>query len=334
MGLPGTKAFYDAFELNPAINAPPVFAALPPNLTLSTRRSNLQWGPYFQPDLFDWVKTRTYQPWRKIHPRQFYCKNIENTFWHALSLALFRHEKFCAGVKAGAASYYVRTSQPGAGGVAHPRVPHYNALDASGQARGAAAAAAAPVHPVSTWQQQLAPHGAAPGGVVHRTSSELWQLVADAFDIELLVIIAQPMADGQKLIVPRGQHNKRQVFLLLETDGEYRAVEPASRDPFSFRFEWFKDVEHSVPPRFGAQAANWALAINDADEKRSPFTIVDNWERPVGVRPFMDGGVPVAAIAPAYVPPFGPPDAIVCDPISSTPVPAVIMAYLNTGNFP
>ncbi|KAF8861084.1 hypothetical protein BDZ45DRAFT_687906 [Acephala macrosclerotiorum] len=329
--LPGTKNFTDLFQLGP-FNIPPPFAPLaaPDLLTRDTGA----WGPYFAPDTFDFVKSRTNQVWRKLNPKVFYPKYKHNSFWHALSLATMHDEKYWADIKAGVGNYVSDVIGLGA---LHPRAADYMNLGAYSRVRGAAVGAAAPVHPVDPLGTQLMPDVGPLGLVVGaRASSELWQLVADALRIELLVIIAQPLpGDPQKLIVPRGQHNAKQVFLYLETDGEYRAVEPASRDPGSYRFEWFKDVEHNIPPRNAGQAANWALAINLADEKRSPFTIVDNWERPIGVPPMplpAQGGVAAAAInVAAYAPPFVPPISILIDPIPIAAAPVFAMPYLNTG---
>ncbi|KAE8442519.1 hypothetical protein EG329_003300 [Mollisiaceae sp. DMI_Dod_QoI] len=317
----GTKANYDVRELNFAVNPPPIFPL--PALKDIVFRSQGPWGPFFPEDTFDFVKTRTFQRWRKIAPLTFYCMHIENSFWHALSIALYTDEKYWAEIKAGVDAYYNRVLiTPG-----HLRVADYAALDAYAIARGAFAGGAAPAQPVSSFAQQLAPH--VPPAPPHHVSSELWQVVADAFDIELLVIIAQPIPDGQKLIVPRGQHNRRQVFLLLETDGEYRAAQPESRDPCSYRFEWFKDLEHNILPLDAAQGASWAVAINISDEKRSPFTIVDNWQRPVGVPPMpgVVGGIP------PYVGPFVPPTPFIHDEFGPNATNAQILANLNSGNW-
>ncbi|CZR62659.1 uncharacterized protein PAC_12556 [Phialocephala subalpina] len=330
----GTKAFNDAFELGPA-NVPPVFAGLPGEPPLIHRTVG-NWGPFFPPDTFDFVKSRTHQIWRKLNPISFYPKHMHNSFWHALSFAIWQDEKYWAQIKARVARYAQEILTPPWGPGVHPRAVDYQNLNAYALVRAAAVGAAAPMYPVAHLHNQLAPDGGLLGAVLgDRASSELWQIVADALRIELLVIIAQPLpTDPQKLIVPRGQHNAKQVFLYLEIDGEYRAAEPASRDPGSYRFEWFKDVEHNIPARTAAQALTWAVKIDLADEKRSPFTIVDTWERPIGVPPMPAGAaVPPAAILGAYAPPFVPPNPIVVDPISSVATDAQAFTYLNSGHW-
>jgi hypothetical protein len=73
-------------------------------------------------------------------------------------------------------------------------------------------------------------------------------MVADAFAIELIVVFDAVMLNRRRLTLARGDHNARQIFLLLEEDGAYRPLEPTVRDPPDWRYTEHmpKRIDHSV----------------------------------------------------------------------------------------
>lgn len=337
--VPFSKAWLDTFQVSPVNVVPP---RLPPLLDQVYRPSlpiPIDTNAIF--DKFRMVKTRTYQQWKKISPVDWYCKHIENTFWHALSLAIHGHEQHWASVKSEVHTFYTAVMAAGAAGAAHPRLADYILLGTTATLK------AAPANmnvPVGTFLQQVSPQPGPGGDPVpkHAVSAELWQVVADALDIELCVIIDQAIPNdmfGQKLMVARGNHNSKQIFLLLENDGEYRAVTPAdSRNPHNYRFEWMKDVEHNITAQDNIQQTRWDDAVEVADEKNSPFTVVDLWQRPLGIPhmptpPAMGGVLPVSIGAP-HVAPFRAPDALVADPLRTGATVPQVMLNLNCTSWP
>jgi hypothetical protein len=107
----------------------------------------------------------------------------------------------------------------------HPRDSLYFDLNIAVQARGA-----------PSLQAQLNPDAPGVPSPIHDVTPELWQMVADAFAIELIVVFDAVMLNRRRLTLARGDHNARQIFLLLEEDGAYRPLEPTVRDPPDWRY--------------------------------------------------------------------------------------------------
>jgi hypothetical protein len=333
--VPQIKGWLDVQQISPINTAPA--GIMPPVFDQKYEAStnfNLIVNQPFIFEKFRMVKTRTYQPWKKVSPVEFYCKHVENTFWHALSLGMYGHEKHWANIKAAVFAFYTTVIAAGAN---HPRFTPYNDLETAQFVKGANNNGNGFM---STFLQQVSPQFGAGDGVQHHgVSAELWQVVADALDIELNVIIDQPIPGdmlAQRLMISRGNHNSRRIFLFLEFDSEYRAVISAdSRNPHNYRFEKMKDVEHNIQPYLPGQGLNWANTIERTDLRKSPFTLLDLWQRAIGVPPLpvVVAGVPVipAGIAAAYVAPFAASDAIVTDPLRTGASGVQETLTLNTG---
>ncbi|KAL2061518.1 hypothetical protein VTL71DRAFT_6895 [Oculimacula yallundae] len=163
-----------------------------------------------------------------------------------------------------------------------------------------------------------------PDGTIHRVvvpgspyrpeivSPELWQMVADALKIELIIIMAHiPVARvgrrAYKTVVSRGDHRNPQVFLFLEEDGEYRCVVPFVDRPAEWRFTGHIPPHHNTPtrrPRAVALNTARVAALRESNLRRCPFIETDDW----GIPTHLDqpaGGPPIVPVAiPAIFPGF------------------------------
>lgn len=139
----------------------------------------------------------------------------ENSFWFALSMSLYRNERIWPELKYKVWVYLDSVLQR----ATEPRYQVYWSLvNYSLTSR----------FPFGSLLNQLIDDLPGPY-LVEPVTPEMWQIVADALKIELMVIIAHVPAGrkpAHKTIVSRGNPKHPQFFLLLEEDGEYRAVLP------------------------------------------------------------------------------------------------------------
>jgi hypothetical protein len=198
----------------------------------------------------------------------------------------------------------------------HPRHTIYNDLNAAGIARG-----------VPSLQAQLNRDvaGVIPSPIVDVTN-ELWQVIADAWGIELIVVFNDVIVGRRKMVVARGDHNARQLFLLLEADGEYRPLIPAVSDSSGWRY-----MEH-MPAKLKRKRPTVQDFVTSA-EYRSPIYQLDaRGYRLTPTAPIMNQqtGAPRmnAFQGGLYVP-----EHVIDEPNPAATSDAHIGAYLNTGEW-
>jgi hypothetical protein len=201
-------------------------------------------------------------------------------------------------IKAGTNNYYTQV----AANPAHPRNMPYTILNAGIGARPA---------PNPNIAAQLA---AAPTAEV---AVELYQVIADAWRIELIVIQENAgNVGGTKTVIPTGDHNSRQIFLLAKQHGDWVALEPPFPGMDQFRYSWHMPFVYNSSPPNNPQLLRLAAELAASNLQRCPF---------------MDAaGLPM----PGYVlPPGGPepPRPMVYEVYFAQPTPAQTMAYLNAG---
>jgi hypothetical protein len=138
---------------------------------------------------------------------------------------------------------------------------------------------------------------------------ELWQVVADAWDIELLVIsgneVQDPTASGTNPVlslpvIPRGHHNNYQVILRREADGESLATDPDKPHLFNCPYTAHMVCDRLRPPVSKRRLAAYNIEVANKNMKRCPHMQTNN----DGVLVLV-GGAP-AAIA-GYVGPLESP---------------------------
>ncbi|KAK0118120.1 hypothetical protein ONS95_012425 [Cadophora gregata] len=242
-------------------------------------------------------------------------RNMEYSFWYALSMAMYDDEMFWAGLKETVCThtFSIFTSP------AEPRHDVYQALIAY---------AARTRFPFGRIGEQVEPDARLPGSpyTLEPPGPEIWQFVADALKIELLVIIAHIPATRNprarhKTVVPRGEHNNKQILLLLEEDGEYRAVRPKVDHPTSWHFEKHMPPHYAGPMTRPQHLARPAV-IERSNLRRCPLVEIDEWgipkhldkaagtpeAIPQGIRQWAGPGLipPGAPLPPRYVAPFEP----------------------------
>ncbi|PVH73503.1 hypothetical protein DL98DRAFT_595022 [Cadophora sp. DSE1049] len=210
----------------------------------------------------------------------------EYSFWFALSMSMYRNERIWPELKYKVWVYLDSVLQ-------RPTEPRYefywSLINYSWTSR----------YPFGSLLNQLVDDLLGPYEI-ESVTPEMWQIVADALEIELMVIIAH-VPEGRrpalKTIVSRGSPKHPQFFLLLEEDGEYRAVLPFVDFPAEYRFTGHLPLYHT-------NSAGTEKAINkrDAEQeasdiRRSPLVVIDEW------------GLPTHLDAPQGQPP-DPPEGI------------------------
>ncbi|KAF4636256.1 hypothetical protein G7Y89_g1823 [Cudoniella acicularis] len=197
----------------------------------------------------------------------------KSTFWTSLAIGLYNDWQFWGHVKCKVAEYYrrVRTDPQ------HPRNQDYALLNISAVAKG---------HRPFTAQLRAGTTQNAQTGPV-QVSSELWQIVADCFHIELLVISGDTRMGGKNgrspylPVVPRGNHNNRQVFLRRLPDDEYFFIRPDKPNPHEFRYTGHIPREKiKLPPKAQGRTAH-NIAWRRSNDRRNPYIITDNDGVPV-----------------------------------------------------
>ena len=142
----------------------------------------------------------------------------------------------------------------------HPRMEEYRALNAYSISKGTGSL---------THQLRAAP--------TREVSLEIWQVVADCFRIELLVISGGPRQQfkGRLPVVPRENHNSRQVFLRRETYNEYHFVRPDKPDPYQWRYSAHMPPDVLKPPADLAQRRKFVEEVEESDVRRCPYLQTD-----------------------------------------------------------
>jgi len=241
--------------------------------------------------------TKTYLP--------LFCLDKSNTFWTSLALGLYDDWQLYALAKAKISLYYAAVIADGG----HPRNAEYRLLSAESVRKGTGTLAS---------QFQAAP--------TSEVSPESWQIIADCFRIELLIISGDPRpnAAGQLPVVPRGDHNNRQVILRRGADNEYYFVRPDKPNPYKWRYD-----AHIVRDlmQLPVRAKNLLDYINDNTEmavRQCPFLQTDGDGLPV---------VPHVTIT-GYNGLFEPPDRLL-DEADPRPHPSnpQLLAYQNNGQW-
>lgn len=158
----------------------------------------------------------------------------------------------------------------------HPRRQVYRALLNYAFARNLRVNPQIP--PVRSFNEQLsidAPppslgeEGPVPRPIGH-VSPECWQIVADAWRIELFIISERDIGSPRARhfpVVSRGDHNARQVFLWRDVDGAYTCIEPKVLDPQTWRYNFHI-------PKIPSKATT--AEIRRSGRKRSPFHQLDD----------------------------------------------------------
>lgn len=153
----------------------------------------------------------------------------------------------------------------------------------------------------------------------------MWQVVADCFHIELLVITGDKrVINGRPSypMVSSGEHNARQIFLRLETDDEYHFVRPDKPNPYEWRYSSHIIRDLVSAPKNPEQLQEFNVEASELPSRRCPYLVTD-----------LDGVnvVPYAAI-PGYGGPFLPPNHVLdeCE-IVAAPADEQVNAYLNNG---
>lgn len=81
-------------------------------------------------------------------------------------------------------------------------------------------------------------------------------------------------------MVPRGEHNRQQVILLLEEDGEYRGVRACVDTTSSWHFNKHMPAHHSEPPKSMKQFNERAETLRISGLRRNPLVEIDHWGIP------------------------------------------------------
>ncbi|KAE9370600.1 hypothetical protein N431DRAFT_426963 [Stipitochalara longipes BDJ] len=227
-----------------------------------------------------------------------------------------RHHSRWAETKAGTSWYYNDVTRARAGGVRHPRERLYDDLDQAAITRNAPSVLL-----------QLAPAAVGPVQVpFFDVESELYQIVADAWGLELIVVFDAVREQRRRLTLVRGDHNARQIFLLREADGSYTPLQPAVRDPADWRYSFHIPTKRKSMPNVG----EW----QESARFRSPYYQLGangHLRRPR--LPILEQAVGLPHLANARGA-LETPERVEDDPTPPSTVPnAFVHGYLNTGNW-
>jgi hypothetical protein len=196
-------------------------------------------------------------------PTTFNC-DINTSFWTAFASGFYDDWRYWPLAKCAVQNYWqdvINTPQYDP----HPRRPMYIMLSQYAVSKNSGS---------FRRQLQAVPNGNQPTVGV---SPELWQVVADCFHIELLVITGDQRADGRVQsypVVPRGDHNARQVFLRREADGEYHFVRPNKPSPYEWRYTAHMHPDLLNAPK-GAKLTAHNTKCNVSTAKRCPYLVTD-----------------------------------------------------------
>jgi hypothetical protein len=289
------KAAFDAALLArvPPLLPIPVFTPPPGvNVPHGVPRAILDshWNATFD-NVYGCPKTLAWSSYRPI-----FDLNIASTFWTSLASQLFSHANsriYWAEVKLRTHLYYNQVMDD----VNHPRHDGYNLLDNYGQSKGHTGFDST-LHPGD-------PHGA------DIVEPEIWQLIADCWHIELLVISGNEMpdltsnkvyGDSSLPVIPRGSHNRRQIFLRRMPDGEYMGVVPYRLEGWRNEYRYTKHIVRDLlkPPVDHAHLIPYNVEVDDKNMLRCPYMEVDEH----GNLALTDGG---ANPIPRYLGPLEPP---------------------------
>lgn len=233
-----------------------------------------------------------------------FCCDVSNTFWTSLSIGLYNNYECWARTRCQVNLYYTAVMADNK----HPRNAGYTILSAYAESMG-----------LGTLASQLLPNPTT------GLSPEMWQVIADCFHIELLVITGNKRdVDGRPThpMVPRGDHNARQVLLRLETDDEYHFVRPDKPTPYDWRYSSHITRDLVKAPKNPKQLQEFIEEASELSARRCPYLVTD-----------LDGVnvVPYAAI-PGYGGPFLPPYHVLDEcQVVAPPTDAQVNAYLNNG---
>ncbi|KAK0123464.1 hypothetical protein ONS96_010447 [Cadophora gregata f. sp. sojae] len=206
--------------------------------------------------------------------RTLLFRRIESSFWFALSMSMYPSEAVWPELKYRVGVYLNSViASP-----AEPRFEYYwSLLNFAFNTR----------FPYGNLLQQVISDLQGPYEV-EPVTPELWQIVADAFQIELMVIIAhvpRGRRPAHKTIVPRGSPKHRQVYLYLEEDGEYRSVVPFVDNPAEYRFTGHLPPSYTNSPRDGDVINTRDAAQEASDLRRCPLLVTNEWGLPVHLDP-------------------------------------------------
>lgn len=189
------------------------------------------------------------------------------SFWASLAYGFQGDVKFWGSIKVSTLNYWNSVmSNP-----EHPRFAGYEIMQNYGVSMGD-----------TVMQEQLQNE--------HDVTPELWQVVADTFDIELLTIINTPYSPPTSIkhyssnkpssskparqtliVVPRGAHNKRQIFILFNpATRDYEAVFPVRNNYHDWRYEKHMPADRVLAPK-GDAVEKAKKEKSDSDTKRCPF---------------------------------------------------------------
>lgn len=191
--------------------------------------------------------------------------------------------------------------------------------------------------------QQLRPGGLAPLVPPHDVGVELWQVVADALDVELLVISGDAVADPTNPAAPhkipgiaRGASNNQQVILHRFADGEYTATFPHKERQrgVDFRYTAHLHTDRLYTPRAPAALAAYNAEFADKRMKRCPYMQTTN--QGVVILGPGGGAVPILGYGGRLRPPprLSPQEKIqICsrNPANRVADDATINAFINNG---
>ncbi|RDL35937.1 uncharacterized protein BP5553_06549 [Venustampulla echinocandica] len=198
-----------------------------------------------------------------------FCRKRQNTFWTSLSQGLLGDTKLWAEVKASANIYYQAATLPANH---HPREDLYQDLHVA-TLRRRCTLNPPPHLQIASLQRQLLPDG--PYLELCDVTPELWQIIADCFGIELIVIhnndSSDPAKTLRKRVLTRGSHNARQIFMLLDVDGEYVPLRPMVSDRANWRY-----TAHMPKP-----GKTFEETMRRSGEIRSPCVKLDGTGLPI-----------------------------------------------------
>ena len=197
--------------------------------------------------------------------------------------------------------------------------------------RGGIVPAADP--PVGTLPQQLSPDGPpCPGPVpvkhIWDVTPELWQIVADAYTVELVIVSGHKTAGryGKYPVFTRGSHNDHQVMMLCDYDGAYEALTPLTPDPASWRY-----VAH-MPGNGKTPLAPTQAQVARSDLIRTPYLLLDEH----GLHGIPPAGIPAHSMSlrADHAAPWMVPNRILADQSTEPCTAEQEDAMRNTGEWP